>query len=242
MFAVFSFFMQRSEEKTMSVVEEKIELSATSTAAASTEELREGVEDGVGLLSDVIPKEEKSLSLTESCDFQSMKMYLESLLAQSSWKDILLEYPLQQYREVEDAELDMWVNSSRPQACVLEVTLRSKELTFAEFEKAKYPYFSAVSHVLTLLNPSEDYSSGSVVFSPNQHTDFTFGLADGPNGSSFGTYQLDEKGSAVRIFTVHGGTKREKSPYEVERDEETCPCEQGLTIRMTEDILLSEFD
>lgn len=188
-----------------------------------------------------VKTENKKARTITSCDFPSMRKYLSSLLLQPAWDDILSEYTLQQYKEIDDTELEVFVNGLRPHVCVLELALTSAPFDFTEFHKLQYPYYDGVSHVLSLFNPLEDYSVGAFNFHSDTSTEFTFALADGPNSSSYSTYQFNQGTNAIRLFAVSGGTKREKSPYEVTKDEDMCPCEQVLSIRMTDEILVADF-
>jgi hypothetical protein len=192
---------------------------------------------------DSVPiKNDKREAFTDlSCDYKSMRMYLASLLAQPVWDKILSEYPLSQYRDVADTDLEVLVNGQHPRLCVVELTLTSSELTFFEHEALQHPFYKTVSQVLTILNPTEDYSVGDFTFIAGNATPLSFYLADGPSSSMYGTYQYNEEKDTIRLFTVSGGTKRAKSIYEVTEDGETCPCQESLSIRMTKEIPVGDL-
>lgn len=170
-----------------------------------------------------------------------MRAHLVAILAQPKWGEILSEYPRREYKNINDSELEVMVNKTHPRACVIKVSLKSNSYNFNDFKQIQYPHYRALPQILSLINPSEDYSKAVLNFSPDEFTSFDFLMGDGPNSSSFGTYQFNSNKNSIRLFTVQAGTKRTSSIYEVEDEKETCPCEQSLTIQMSDEISISDF-
>ncbi len=235
-------YFGRDREESSLVETQDVQSHVTSTTEVTTKAsavIQQHVMDKQ--VETAIKTEKKKTPTITSCDFPSMQKYLSAILSEPAWKDILAEYPLQQYKNIEEDELDVFVNGYPPRACVLELTLSSGPFGYTEFDTLQYPHYVAVPHVLSLLNPLEDYLTLSFSFTPNNSAEFVFLAADGPNVGSFSTYQFNEASDTIRLFTVSAGTKREKSAYEVIEDEEMCPCEQVFTIRMTDEVPVSEF-
>jgi hypothetical protein len=68
------------------------------------------------------------------------------------------------------------------------------------------------------LNVDEDYSAASVDFSLDNRN-FSIMLADGPNGSSFGSYQYSDDKKKVRLFNVSHHFGGRTSAYEADLTE-----------------------
>jgi hypothetical protein len=181
---------------------------------------------------------ERKVLVREPCDFVEMQKFMEDLLASPKWANIVKLYPKRTYVLKTNSPLDIAASGKWMYTCHIEVSLLSEELIQNEFETWTMKNASGVA--LALLNPTESYQAGALEFVIG-NTSITFLLADGPNGSSFGTYQYDSQTDKVRLFSVLSGFQSTYSVYEADiLGKEMCPCIQHLKIKITNQ--LSEAD